>query len=695
MNRQLSTSEPVSDSYYMSSEELYVFSPTTNLIHSLQQAITSHSLKQNGIIMQMNSFDVPFCDDPVLIPDLKLKIKADLSHVTTSFPPCNFWKVFAPSHTFSDVAMQTFMGSIDHLLAPVSELQLRTAGKQIPNETKHERCMLPVGLMNEETAALYLNDIVIAFYHKLRNSNIGNRPPSPPIGYWSGEKHNKLLGVGPFRSKPDLMLLPLQDGYKIPADAVVWPDVLSVGEMTSSDNNTPSLMNQTTSKSFLMLFTQGDRGHVISFLVNAIGFSVKIFDREGIIEFGPMYYHLHTEEFLLLILKLSYDNESMDATMTRLPKTKDNHSGLIMSVHRVSNAPTLAKLPSQSFPMSTPPVLSLQSASFSPLASNLICNIKSIKCENEVYTVIREIFCSQSLTGRATRVWKALDSKNNLVIVKESWILAGQKQTEFNFLQGLDAPQIPKIHTSIRVGLSTAKIRNILAPDLPDKVSKHREKCRIIETPIADPLLMNPAPGQPNSQNGSKHPDVGVRAGTAPFMAIPLLLDPTARHCVAFDLESLVYVFIYFVVQVKGLTTEGAVRRGALPTFIAKWFSRSMALETLGEIKTAEFHAYLEKTLKQVTTPFSSLVPTIRSLWTALYPDHDPNTPPRDCCEEFIAILERAIIAEGSSESGPQAAASPTTSSTSMGDHAEEPASKKRKLGNHVIKETKASSGFI
>ncbi|KAG6850223.1 hypothetical protein C0991_010559, partial [Blastosporella zonata] len=100
----------------------------------------------------------------------------------------------------------------------------------------------------------------------------------------------------------------------------------------------------------------------------------------------------------------------------------------------------------------------------------------------------------------------------------------------------------------------------------------------------------NGSTGQTDSQNGSKHPDFGVRTGTAPFMAIPLLLDPTAHHCIAFDLESLLYVLIYFVVQVKALTAEGAILRGTLPTFIAKWFSRSMELETLGKIKTAQFH---------------------------------------------------------------------------------------------------------
>ncbi|KAG6859332.1 hypothetical protein C0991_000932, partial [Blastosporella zonata] len=125
---------------------------------------------------------------------------------------------------------------------------------------------------------------------------------------------------------------------------------------------------------------------------------------------------------------------------------------------------------------------------------------------------------------------------------------------------------------------------------------------------------------------------------------------------------------------VKALTTEGAILRGTLPTFIAKWFSHSMELETLGEIKTAQFHGYLKKTLKQVTALFSSIV----------YPDHDPNMPPQDCCEEFIAILEGAIIAEGSSAFGLQAP-SPTTSSSSMDDHAEETASKRQKLGNHAV----------
>ncbi|KAG6819039.1 hypothetical protein H0H93_016046 [Arthromyces matolae] len=134
----------------------------------------------------------------------------------------------------------------------------------------------------------------------------------------------------------------------------------------------------------------------------------------------------------------------------------------------------------------------------------------------------------------------------------------------------------------------------------------------------------------------------GGQTGTAPFMAIHLLMNPQANHCVGHDLESLFYVLIYFV--------SGCKPGDNHPRPISRWFLPSITLMGLGEVKAAQFYLYFEQQiLSHVQSTFSHLVPYLREMWQALHPTFNDEGPPQDCCEELICILENAII---SSEAG-------------------------------------------
>ncbi|KAG5719233.1 hypothetical protein E4T56_gene13403 [Termitomyces sp. T112] len=142
--------------------------------------------------------------------------------------------------------------------------------------------------------------------------------------------------------------------------------------------------------------------------------------------------------------------------------------------------------------------------------------------------------------------------------------------------------------------------------------------------------------------------DFGVRTGTAPFMAIHLLMNPTAPHCVGYDLESLFYVLIFVVTQIDDFDkpNDQKFRTVTLPKPLASWFLLQLELETLGEIKTVQFHHYLDKRILSHVKPiFNPLVPALKRIWGALYPaSKTVADPPEDCCDEFINALECAIL---------------------------------------------------
>ncbi|KAG6814822.1 hypothetical protein H0H87_007184, partial [Tephrocybe sp. NHM501043] len=82
-----------------------------------------------------------------------------------------------------------------------------------------------------------------------------------------------------------------------------------------------------------------------------------------------------------------------------------------------------------------------------------------------------------------------------------------------------------------------------------------------------------------------------------------------------------------------------------LPKPICKWLSRHLDLETLGEIKTTQFHIYFNRTLDAVKPIFYPLVPILSQIWKTLYPGSKPARDPlMDCCDDFIHAIEDAIL---------------------------------------------------
>ncbi|KAG6842726.1 hypothetical protein H0H87_010815 [Tephrocybe sp. NHM501043] len=139
----------------------------------------------------------------------------------------------------------------------------------------------------------------------------------------------------------------------------------------------------------------------------------------------------------------------------------------------------------------------------------------------------------------------------------------------------------------------------------------------------------------------------GVRMGMAPFMVMHLLMHPAAQHCIGYDLESLYHVLIFVLTQIEDFskTDDQKFCMANLPKPIYKWFSRHLDLETLGKIKTTQFHIYFDRILDTVKPIFHPLVPILSQIWKALYPVSKPaRDPPMNCCDDFIHAIEDVIL---------------------------------------------------
>ncbi|KAG6826287.1 hypothetical protein H0H92_000436 [Tricholoma furcatifolium] len=133
--------------------------------------------------------------------------------------------------------------------------------------------------------------------------------------------------------------------------------------------------------------------------------------------------------------------------------------------------------------------------------------------------------------------------------------------------------------------------------------------------------------------------------GTAPFMSGHLLMNPSARHCVGYDLESLYYVLVYVVTQLDHFD-QSKFHKSKLPEPVAMWFLRGQTLMQLGYVKTSQFHLFLDDTLKHIKPQFSPLKPMLKRMWNALYPaPKSASGPPKDCCDIFIDAIEDEIFA--------------------------------------------------
>ncbi|KAG6914561.1 hypothetical protein DXG01_016605 [Tephrocybe rancida] len=471
----------------------------------------------------MQSYRLPKNLERMAIPELNLKLHADLHEHVDSYPLEHFPLLFNKNP--ENINMDQFLQKV----------------KSSTNILSDDGSMHNIGKMKEPIAAAYLNEIIICTHIYLQESNVN--PCPKPKRYWSVAKHAKLIGVGIWRAKPDLSLLGLHNGCEINEVDITWPDICAVGELMITPDDTPTLRATTVAKVFLMLYSQGDRLYAISITMSSAGFYIHILDHQGKLSLGPFSYEKHTVEFFTLIIALSFQDVGLASDPSKLmvmthetkrraktkipfspqPQTFAQHgrgrpfSETLKRVkaeeaqekkaakekaakekaakertaqgHKRNSSPLAhgAKAPSLTPAISRAPSVS----GTQHQSSNAYRQpVPPIHPDYTMYTMDNPPPGAglDKKTLRGMRVYKVRSPTNSMFyIIKDSWILGSCTTTEADILMGISIPQIPELVSSAIVG-TTASIRKELdaafdgervqAPHKPKTIrhlkSKHR-----------------------------------------------------------------------------------------------------------------------------------------------------------------------------------------------------------------------------
>ncbi|KAG6913861.1 hypothetical protein DXG01_003798 [Tephrocybe rancida] len=289
-------------------------------------------------------------------------------------------------------------------------------------------------------------------------------PYHTPLHCWSLGKHNKLLGMGPWHAKPDLILIPLHNGYRILDEYIFWPDIFAVGEATVSSGWTNRMEETVNIKGFLMMFCQ-----VILSMYKDTRY-IHILDRQGKVTLGPFKYFDDTDKFLAVIICLSFGSTTtigLNSTMTR---TKGDNK--FMDENKLRFGPKYKNVPKPTDPTKTNLVAEViysyvgqnelakwlgEKLDPEAIMKNKQCNIQEIMCIGCRYKVLGELFHSQGIVGHGTHVWcvEADDEHGYL-----KWIRLTTKTKTI-------PPYLPKVK-AYEIGQMTSNIRgqDLFSPNL-------------------------------------------------------------------------------------------------------------------------------------------------------------------------------------------------------------------------------------
>ncbi|KAG6855220.1 hypothetical protein H0H87_006593, partial [Tephrocybe sp. NHM501043] len=423
-------------------------------------------------------------DNRQLIPDLNIQIQADLDTIETRS------KLYFESHF-----PLPFQFPIENFIQ-ANPYDLFLNGR-----------MATIGkLENEIYMATYLNTIIAGVQNYHLDYELSSKRGTSPLRYWSAGHRNKTIGIGPWRAKPDLVLVQLYDTFKLlKDDEVFWPDVLAVGEATVTSGPTERMEQSVNTRSFLMSYTQGDRRFSLALSFRGATWTVHITDRQGRISIGPWAYETHTKEFVQLLIILSYGDVTylgLDHTMTRKARTPNLVRSPIIETLRCYPDMLQSEMQPDAFltqfahtfnyryknlpipPPQTELIIetvysfaseeAAEEAKPSPadLNRNLVGKLATISCKNRTYEVIGELFKSEALFGRGTRVWHTKGPDGHAGTIKDSNVLKSRRRTEAAILQYINAcserpPYIPILIDSEVLDHSDLRRENALfVPDV-------------------------------------------------------------------------------------------------------------------------------------------------------------------------------------------------------------------------------------
>jgi serine/threonine protein kinase len=141
------------------------------------------------------------------------------------------------------------------------------------------------------------------------------------------------------------------------------------------------------------------------------------------------------------------------------------------------------------------------------------------------------------------------------------------------------------------------------------------------------------------------HSHLSISQGTAPFMAIQLLMKKSKmRHASHHDLESLFFVLIYICTNLSGpgtiRTREELQLHSSIP--VSAWFKTSYSLRQVGIAKAGAFCQFEDNILKPFAPYFEDLKPCILKLFNEIYTD-TPGIPRPVSHDKMIEIFTETL----------------------------------------------------
>jgi hypothetical protein len=332
----------------------------------------------------------------------------------------------------------------------------------------------------ESSTAAFLNRMVTTIAKFLKTTN---QTSLVPLRYFTDAHANTPIVAQPGKLKPDIIVAPLIDGC-VRTGLIDWKDVKSLVELTQEKTCPTRMAHTVLYKSYMTFCHQPDRDFVPFFCFSSKGVHIVVIDHSGAIETDLIPYNRTTTTLIIFrmvmgIIFLPDSYLGFDSTITR----RDNGIGgekfdalYPPFESNFSNASIQLFIPD---PLPTHTNLSPTTSLFNSDDGIADCGIVSISVNSKSYRVIRVIFRSQSMIGRATKTFLVKLSNNKYGVIKDSWITT-DRATEANFLTGLDIPFGPKLldHCILR---NTGTFRDNFIR--PSPIQERREKRRVVTYP--------------------------------------------------------------------------------------------------------------------------------------------------------------------------------------------------------------------
>lgn len=332
---------------------------------------------------------------------------------------------------------------------------------------------------NESTTAAFLNRMVTTIAKFLQTTN---KTSLVPLRYFTDAHANTPIVAQPGKLKPDIIVAPLIDGC-VRTGLIDWKNVKSLVELTQEKTCPPRMAHTVLYKSYMTFCHQPDRDFVPFFCFSSKGVHIVVLDHSGVIETDLIPYNRTATTLIIFrmvmgIIFLPDSYLGFDSTITR----RDN--GIGGEKFDALYPPFENNFPNASIQLFVPDPL--------PTHTNLSpttlfnsddgitdCGIVSISVNSKPYRVIRVIFRSQSMIGRATKAFLVKLPDNKLGVIKDSWITTDRAK-EADFLTGLNIPFGPKLHDHC-ILRNTGAFRD--NPICMSPIQEHREKRRVVTYP--------------------------------------------------------------------------------------------------------------------------------------------------------------------------------------------------------------------